>query len=92
MAKKSAKKTTKPARKKQTKAADQDAVIRILHAVSSYGGGELLPMTKEALILNAAYRSDTEVVTAMDFIENDTNEGDEFTAYDRATGRRFYTG
>jgi 23S rRNA maturation-related 3'-5' exoribonuclease YhaM len=81
--------------KKQSKAADQDVVIRILHAVSSFSsceGADLLPMTKEALILNAANRSDEEVVTALDFIENDTNEGDEFTAFDRATKRRFYTG
>ncbi len=78
--------------KKGSKAPDQDIVLRILHAVTSHDGNTMKPMTKEAIILNAAYQSDVAVVSAMDFIDNDANEGDAFTAYDPVGGRKYYTG
>lgn len=77
---------------KEGKAADQEVVIRILHAVSSYDAHSVMPMTKEWMILAAAYRTDSEMVDAMDFISNDTNSSEEFTAYDPARGRKYYTG
>jgi len=50
------------------------------------------PMTKEALILVAAYRVDVDMVDAYEFIQNDVNVTEEFTAYDPSLGRRYYLG
>jgi 23S rRNA maturation-related 3'-5' exoribonuclease YhaM len=78
--------------KKAKKAVSQDTVLRILHAVSSIDGQCVTPMTKEALVLHSAYVTDTDMVEAIDFIETDINEDDEFTAWDPAMKRRYYTG
>jgi hypothetical protein len=68
-------------------------VVRILHAVTSHdGNGGVKPMTKEALILNSAFTHDAQIVNVVDFIENDTNVTEEFTAYDPSAGRKYYTG
>lgn len=73
------------------KALDQDLLVRILHCISSYS--EIIkPMTKEALVLAAAARSDAEIVEAVEFIENDVNDGDEFTAFDPNLGRCYFKG
>jgi len=77
---------------KDGKVPDQDTVIRILHAVASYDARCVAPMTKEAMVLSSAYRNDSEMVDAMDFIANDQNPSEEFTAYDPSTGRRYYVG
>jgi len=77
---------------KESKQINQEIVLRILHAVASHDGRCVLPMTKEAMVLNAAYRTDAEIVDAMDFIANDVNISEEFTAYDPAGARRYYTG
>jgi hypothetical protein len=77
---------------KEQKVPEQETVIRILHAVVSYDGKSVVPMTKEAMVLSAAYRNDSEMVDAMDFIADDSNLSEEFTAYDSSTGRRYYTG
>ena len=77
---------------KEGKAPDQDTVIRILHAVASHDARCVAPMTKEAMVLSSAYRNDSEMVDAMDFIANDQNPSEEFTAYDPSTGRRYYVG
>jgi 23S rRNA maturation-related 3'-5' exoribonuclease YhaM len=70
----------------------QDIVMRLMHAVASHDSVGVEPMTKEALVLNAAWRADSEVVEAVDFIANDLNEQDDFTAFDPARGRRYYRG
>lgn len=70
---------------------NSDVFLRVLHAVLSYDELFVKPMTKEALVLSAAYRGDRDVVDAMDFIDEDLN-GDEFTAYDSKNQRRYYTG
>ena len=49
-------------------------------------------MTKEAMALNSAYRLDSEMVHAMDFVENDMNDSEDFTAFDPVLRRRYYTG
>jgi len=78
--------------KKDKKRPSQDTVVRLLHAVSSYQGNGVIPMTKEAMALNSAYRLDNEMVHASDFVENDMNDSEDFTAYDPILRRRFYTG
>jgi 23S rRNA maturation-related 3'-5' exoribonuclease YhaM len=77
---------------KEGKKVDQEIVTRILHAVTSHEGACVKPMTKEAMILSAAFQSDAKVVDAMDFIEADVNVSEEFTAWDPAAGHRYYTG
>ena len=49
-------------------------------------------MTKEAIILASVYRTDREIVDAVEFIQNDVNATEEFTAYDPILKRRYYTG
>ena len=77
---------------KDNRVVDQETIVRIFHAASSYDSRTVLPMTKEAMVLSAAYRSDAEMVDAMDFISDDANVAEEFTAYDPSKGRRYYTG
>jgi hypothetical protein len=77
---------------KENKNLDNDIVVRILHAVTAHDGFGVKPMTKEALVLNSAFKTDSELVEALDFIESDLNKTEEFTAYDTASGRRYYTG
>ncbi|MEN6622944.1 MAG: hypothetical protein ABFD50_15520 [Smithella sp.] len=71
---------------------DQEVAVRIMHAVTSHEGSCVQPMTKEAMILHSIYQTDAQVVDALDFIETDTNKTEEFTAYDPAMGRKYYTG
>ena len=71
---------------------DQEVCMRVLHAVSSHDARCVLPMTKEAMVLSAAHRADSEMVDAMDFIANDQNVAEEFTAWDPSMGRKYYTG
>jgi 23S rRNA maturation-related 3'-5' exoribonuclease YhaM len=71
---------------------DLDMVLRILHAVTSHDGTGVKPATREALVLNAAFQADAQIVDAMDFIEADTNVYEEFTAWDPSMGRKYYTG
>ena len=77
---------------KTQKSASQETVMRLFHAISSYNDSCMKPMTKEALILAAVYRMDAQMVDAVEFIQNDVNMTEEFTAYDPALGRRYYTG
>jgi len=77
---------------KENKTVDQETVVRILHAVTSHDGICVQPMTKEALVLNAAYQNDAKIVDAMDFITADVNKTEEFTAWDPSMGRKYYTG
>jgi 3'-5' exoribonuclease len=71
---------------------NQETILRILHAISSCAGLPMKPMTKEALILVAAYRVDVDMVDAYEFMQNDVNVTEEFTAYDPSLGRRYYLG
>ncbi len=73
-------------------AVNQEVVLRVLHAISSYNANCMKAMTKEAMILASVYRMDAEMVDAIEFIQNDVNMVEEFTAYDPALGRRYYTG
>jgi 23S rRNA maturation-related 3'-5' exoribonuclease YhaM len=77
--------------KANNKTIDQDLLVRILHCISSYSE-VIKPMTKEALVLAAASRSDREIVEAVEFIENDAPNGDQFTAFDPNLGRRYFKG
>lgn len=77
---------------KDNKTVDQETVVRILHAVTSHDGVCVLPMTKEAMVLNAAFQTDAKIVDAMDFIAADVNKTEEFTAWDPSMGRKYYTG
>ena len=79
--------------KKESKAVEQETIIRVLHAVVAANhtcGVE--PMTKEAMVLAGVVKLDEEVVDALDFMENDVNEDEEFTAYDPRLQRRYYRG
>ena len=88
----SALKRVNAAMTKANKPIDQEVMIRILHAIASHDSQSVMPMTKEAMRLGSAYRSDAEMVEAMDFIANDQNMSEEFTAYDPSMKRRYYTG
>jgi hypothetical protein len=76
----------------EKKTADGETIVRLLHAITSHDGSCVKPMTKEALVLNAAFKADEAVVDAIDFIEADMNKKEEFTAWDSSTGRKYYTG
>jgi len=80
------------AMKKDNKEVSQEVIVRILHSVAAHDGASVKPMTKEAMVLNASYRTDSQIVDSLDFIESDMNKTEEFTAYDASTGRRYYTG
>ena len=71
---------------------DQEIIDRILHAVASCDSKSVLPMTKEAMVINAVCRTDSEMVAALDFISNDQNMAEEFTAWDSSMGRKYYVG
>lgn len=71
---------------------DQEVVDRVLHAVAAHDSKSVLPMTKEAMVLGAVCRADSEMVAAMDFISNDQNAAEEFTAWDPSMGRKYYVG
>lgn len=77
---------------KNGKVCNQDIIIRLFHAVSSCDDKCLKPMTKEAMILSSIYRMNSQMVDAIEFINNDVNTNEEFTAYDPTLGRRYYTG
>lgn len=69
-----------------------EVITRILHAIISYSGKAVKPMTREAIILASVYRTDNEMVEAGEFIDNDVNFSEEFTAFDTTQRRRYYTG
>jgi len=77
---------------KEKKKPSQDAVVRLLHAISSCHENGVAAMTKEAMVLAAAYRIDSEMVHAIDFMAQDVNDADDFTAFDPVLRRRYYTG
>ena len=74
------------------KVPNQEMIMQIFHAVSACSCSSVLPMTKEAILLASMYRMDSEMVEAIDFIENDPNVSESFTAYDSALRRKYYTG
>lgn len=79
--------------REEGKTVDQDTLLRVLHAiVAANGTCGVESMTKEAMVLQGVVELDSEVVDALDFIDNDANEDDEFTAYDPRLRRRYYRG
>lgn len=72
--------------------ANLESSLRLLHAIAAVKSETLKPMTKEAIILSEAFRTDMELVSAVDFIANDQNPNEEFTAYDTSMGRQYYRG
>ena len=74
------------------KTLSQESVLRILHAITASDEKAVKPATKEAIVLALAVRSDVDVVESFDFIANDQNASDEFTAFDPRRGVRFYRG
>ena len=74
------------------KVISQESVLRVIHAVVASDERALKPATKEAMILAVAVRSDVEMVEAFDFITNDQNTTEEFTAFDPRRGVRYYRG
>lgn len=77
--------------KSEGKTIDREVMVRVMHCISSYNE-VVKPMTKEALVLASAARSDREIVEAVEFIENDQNKQEEFTAFDPNLGRRYFKG
>jgi len=78
---------------KDDKVTDQDTILRLLHAIVAANetcGVE--PMTKEAMVLSGVVKMDGEVVDSLDFIANDVNDSEEFTAFDPRTRRNYYRG
>jgi len=72
---------------------DSEVILRVLHAVVAANktcGVEA--MTREAMVLQGVVELDAEVVDALDFIDNDVNEDDEFTAFDPRMRRRYFKG
>ena len=79
--------------KKEGKTVDQEVLLRVLHTIVAANktcGVEA--MTKEAMVLQGVVDLDAEVVDALDFIDNDVNEEDDFTAFDPRLRRRYYRG
>lgn len=72
---------------------DEEKLIKIVHAVAAshreYG---VTPMTIEAMILESIVRMDSEIVDAIEFVAEDQNQNDSFTAFDPRTKRRYYRG
>ena len=83
---------TVEAAQKDGKTIKQDTLIRILHVIASHDSACVKPKTREALLLSSCVKNDDDLVEAMDFIANDLNEQEEFTAFDPATKRRYYRG
>ena len=71
---------------------NSDVVYRIMHAVISCDSIGVKPMTKEAVVLASACKTDAEVVSAIDFMSNDLNVTQEFTAFDPNSQRKYYRG
>lgn len=70
----------------------EQLAMRLRHAMlaCSYPS-TMKPMTKEAVVLHEAFKSDYNIVEALDFMTTDTNP-DEFTAYDGVLKRRYFKG
>jgi 23S rRNA maturation-related 3'-5' exoribonuclease YhaM len=81
------------AMKKENEETNHEILLRVMHAVAaSNANSGIVPMTKDAMILAGAMKLDAEVAEAADFIENDQNKLDEFTAYNANARRRYYKG
>lgn len=73
------------------KGVKQETALRMTHAVSA-ANGVTQAMTKEAMVLTEAHKLDATMVHASDFIAQDLNASDVFTAWDSQTRRRYYKG
>jgi hypothetical protein len=71
---------------------DEDVTSRLMHAIVSCEPDGIKPMTREAIVLRNVVGLVREMSDASDFIANDQNAHEEFTAYDPITKRRFLKG
>jgi len=78
--------------KANNKIVSQETILRVLHAVIASDEKAMKPATKEAMVLSVAVRSDVEMVESFDFLANDLNTSEEFTAFDPRRGVRYYRG
>ena len=69
---------------------DSDTILRLLHIFALPSHDK--PATKEALVFSEACEADLKIVEAINFIEQDENIGEDFTAYDPILRRRYYKG
>jgi 23S rRNA maturation-related 3'-5' exoribonuclease YhaM len=69
----------------------EEIIGRIYHAIASQNEYAVLPMTKEAILLREIINVDMRLTAAIDFISQDTNEG-EFTAFDSNNKRNYFKG
>ena len=66
---------------------------RVIHSIiSQHPDSYVKPQTKEAIVLAKSVVTDMEIVQSMDFVSNDVNENEEFTAYDPILKRHYYKG
>lgn len=63
--------------------------LRMKHAIAVCGFNVQKPVTKEAVVLFESFRSDYNIVEAIDFIQQDSNKGD-FTSYDSIGKKRYF--
>jgi 3'-5' exoribonuclease len=67
---------------------------RVLHVIASHDVHDdsgVVPLTEEALVFMEAYRTDTTLAEAVDFIDKDENR-EKFSAYDPFLKRQYYKG
>jgi 23S rRNA maturation-related 3'-5' exoribonuclease YhaM len=67
-----------------------DTVNRVVHAVVSQDSSTK-QMTKEAIILSQAVRSDMRIVESIDYIDQDIND-EKFTAFDPISKQQYFKG
>jgi 23S rRNA maturation-related 3'-5' exoribonuclease YhaM len=80
------------ARKDSDEKLDETISDRIMHAMVSAEPNGIKPMTREAIVLNGAVSVVRELSDASDFISNDFNKAETFTAHDPITKRRYFKG
>jgi 23S rRNA maturation-related 3'-5' exoribonuclease YhaM len=68
-----------------------DAILRVIHCVVACDGC-VRPMTKEAMLLAAQVKTESELAEVCSFIDQDQNHSSEFTSFDSRTGGKYYRG
>lgn len=76
----------------EKKKSNRNLVERLLHCLISYRPTLVQPMTKEAIVLSELCRMDRSMVEAGEFIQNDENDSNEFTAFDPLLKRKYFKG
>jgi 23S rRNA maturation-related 3'-5' exoribonuclease YhaM len=80
------------ARKESEIKLDETVADRIMHAMVSAEPDGIKPMTREAIVLQGSVAVVRELSDASDFIANDVNGKETFTAHDPVTKRRYFKG